>query len=214
MPCEPPRRALRLFTRSNHRPACASSLCRSCLPLAPAAAYRALPPTLSAHAVVNSSLAAGTAKPTTSGWQHVATCRLARARRRPVGGLQGKGMWLPAARSPRSGGSPSKVAVAIHRAAPSEQCSARARDRAFQNALRRHQARGIQGCRAARNRGRIGQVRTTGKPHRAPCRDEGLIAVIAVAAKGSSVAGGILTTPPAAGRCGRTAEQKQQQTCR
>ena len=110
--------------------------------------------------------------------------------------------------------SPSKVAVAIHRAAPSEQCWARARDRAFQNALRRHEARGIQGCRAARNRGRIGQVRTTGKPHRAPCRDEGLIAVIAVAAKGSSVAGGILTTPPAAGRCGRSAEQKQQQTCR
>jgi hypothetical protein len=63
-----------LFTRSNHRPA---------------------------HAVVNASLATGTASPTTSAWQHVATRRLVMVWRL-AGALQCKGMWLPAARSPRS----------------------------------------------------------------------------------------------------------------
>ena len=83
--------------------------------------------------------------------------------------------------------------IAIHRPARSKQCWARARDRTFQDTLRRHQSRRIQGCNAAGNRGGIGQHGAAGTAHTRP---RGKISLIAVWTLGSSDAGGIITPPP------------------
>jgi hypothetical protein len=95
----------------------------------------------------------------------------------------------------------SKRVIAIHRSARSKQRWARTRNRTFQNTLRGHEARRIQGCTAPGNPGRIRQDRAAGKAHTRP---RGNIGLIAVWARDSSIAGGPVT-PPSTGPSGHTA---------
>jgi len=91
--------------------------------------------------------------------------------------------------------------ITIHRPARSKQCWAWTRDRTFQDTLRGHESRGIQGCTAPRNRRRIRQGGAAGHAHTRPRGNIGLIAVYALT---SCVAEAIIT-PPSTGPSGHTA---------